>query len=133
MRAKQKVQLTFPYKMTLFSKPSQRGLIVLGHVFLSMNAFAFLVNSPPLPGIFLALICFSIASLRKDVFSAETITFSFRRLVLALVLVVGLYFISTRIGREINTLWMLLLFTQTPLSINDALHIYRGKMGMTML
>ena len=101
-------------------------------MFIAFNGLALFLDVLPIPGIFIALILFSIASFKKNIFSEETVRFSFRRLILAVILIMILYLISVETGKSAHNLWLVLLFIQLPLSLNDAYHIYHGKIGVTV-
>ena len=127
-----KVKIQFPYKMALNISKSQRFLLTTGHIFIALNGFSFIAGVFPIIGIMFALVFFFIASLQKDVFTSETIKFSFRRLILAVLLILVAFTIAAEQEKNIQDLWLVLIFIQLPLSINDAYHVYNGKKGLTV-
>lgn len=128
-----KIPLKFPYKMALSNMPAHRFMLTMGHMFIAFNALLYFVGIFPAAGIFLALIFFSISSLKKNIFSEGTVRFSFRRLILAVIMIMVIYLINIETGKPLYNLWVVLLFIQLPLSLNDAYNIYHGKIGITML
>jgi hypothetical protein len=132
MKREKRVRLGFPYKAALSRNPWYNFMLTMGHMFIGLNSTTFFLGTIPIVGILMALALFSIVSSRKNIFYEDVVRFSFRRLILAFILIAIVYLLSMGVGIPIQKLWVMLIFIQLPLSLNDAYHVYHGKIGVTV-
>ncbi len=115
------IKLSVPNRLALMPRRNTaRFFLSVGHISLGLTPLLILMNFPVGITIFISIACFGFVHWKKNILTSQAITFSLKRLLIVVSLVLLVPMIALTTPLQPIQLWIILLTLQLPISFYDA-------------